>query len=331
MYREIFQLLVRDGRVKTAVVLDGPAAGERCIWKEGRFCPVDGKRSFAWDSCRETLQKAEETGILRIGETRIFVEIYSKNPKLVLLGGGHVSKPVAHMAAMLGFSVTVMDDREEFVNKERFPEAQELVLGDFSELSRKIPEYENSYYVVVTRGHAGDTVCARQILKRPYRYLGMIGSRTKVRITREKLLEEGFTPEALDTIHAPIGLPIGGETPEEIAVSIAAEMVQEKNRTRESYADEKIIEAINDGSHGVMMTIVRKEGSSPRGIGSKMLLDPTGKIYGSIGGGNAEYEALKFAAQVTASTVRTYRFIPGDSRSLGMICGGEIEVFFECI
>ncbi len=84
-----------------------------------------------------------------------------------------------HIASLLGFSVTVMDDRQEFITEERFPEAEERILGTFDTLSEKIPEYENSYYVAVTRGHAGDTVCARQILKRPYKYFGMIGSRTK--------------------------------------------------------------------------------------------------------------------------------------------------------
>lgn len=331
MYGEIFEALVRDGCVKTAAVLDGPSAGERCIWKEGRFCPMDEKGSFDWSSCQEMLLTVKETGIFKIGETRIFAEVYSRNPRLILLGGGHVSRPTVHLGAMLGFDVTVMDDREEFVKRERFPEAKELVLGDFSQLSQKLPEYENSYYVVVTRGHEGDTVCARQILKRPYRYFGMIGSRTKVHITRETLLKEGFSQRALDTIHAPIGLPIGGETPEEIAVSIAAEIIQEKNKTRESYADEALIRAVKEKRRGVMLTIVRKKGSSPRGIGSKMLLDASGKTWGTIGGGNAEYEALKYAAQLREAAVQTYRFVPGDSRSLGMICGGEAEVFFECI
>lgn len=94
------------------------------------------------------------------------------------------------MAKMLGFHVTVMDDREEFLTKERFPDADERILGSFDEFGEKIPVYENAYYVVVTRGHQGDTLCARQILKRPYTYFGMIGSRTKVKLTKEMLLSE---------------------------------------------------------------------------------------------------------------------------------------------
>ena len=108
--------------------------------------------------------------------------------------------------------------------------ADERIFGEFDTLSDRISPYENAYYVVVTRGHLGDSACARAILKRSFAYFGMIGSRTKVRITREKLLKEGFTEEQLDQIHAPIGLPIGGQMPAEIAVSIMAEIVQEKNR-----------------------------------------------------------------------------------------------------
>lgn len=331
MYREIFDLLVKDGRVKSAVVLTGESAGERCVWKGGRLCPIDTEGAFEWKSWERALSNARETGIMTVGEQKIFVELYSKNPRLILLGGGHVSKPVAQIASLLGFSVTVMDDRPEFITEERFPDADERILGSFEALSEKIPEYENSYYVVVTRGHAGDTVCARQILKRPYKYFGMIGSKTKVHITREKLLGEGFSSEILDTIHAPIGLPIGGGTPEEIAVSIAAEMVQEKNKSRESFADEKVLDAVRSGRHGVMMTIVRKDGSSPRGVGSKLFLDSEGMIYGSIGGGNVEYEALKFAGQAEKPCLVSYHFSPGDSRNLGMICGGNVDVFFECI
>lgn len=104
---------------------------------------------------------------------------------------------------MLGFHVTIMDDREDFVTKERFPEADELVYGDFKDLDQYIVPYENAYYVILTRGHLGDADCLRRLLKRPYEYLGMIGSKNKVRITRENLLKEGYSLEELDQVHAP--------------------------------------------------------------------------------------------------------------------------------
>ena len=174
MYKDIYRVLERTGRVKTAVILSGEMKGCRCMEKDGEW--ITGDRD--WNPFLEQMNETAETKIIKAGETEILVEIFSKSPRLIILGGGHVSCPTAKIGKMLGFHVTVMDDREEFLTRERFPEADLLIKGSFEELSEKIPVYENAYYVVVTRGHKGDTVCARQILRRPYVYFGMIGSRT---------------------------------------------------------------------------------------------------------------------------------------------------------
>ena len=197
-----------------------------------------------------------------MGDVDFFVEIYVKNPQLIIFGGGHVSQPVAKIGKMLGFHVT--------------------------------------------RGHLGDSACARQILRRPYTYLGMIGSKNKVKLTREKLLGEGFSEEQLNSIHAPIGLPIGGHMPAEIAVSIAAEIVQEKNRYDVSYIDGAVEDAVRKKENGIMITIISKSGSSPRGTGSKMFIDKDGNSYGSIGGGNVEFQALKYAPEAQHGEIRKY-------------------------
>lgn len=329
MYRKLYELLDKQGKVKRAVFLDG-------IYKGEGITGQDRAGDF-WNPYLEEIGKMEETKILDTDKGRIFVEVLEKNPHLVILGAGHVSCPVAHMAKMLGFHVTVMDDREEFLTKERFPEADARILGGFHELGEKIPVYENAYYVVVTRGHQGDALCARQILRRPYTYFGMIGSRTKVKLTREMLLSEGFEEKQLDSIHAPIGLPIGGETPEEIAVSIMAEIVQIKNRFKRVSNDERIEKAAAKGRHGTMLTIVRKSGSSPRGVGSKMFLDREGNLYGTIGGGSVEFQALCHAEKRNAANTEKLETIAynlsqkesADFENLGMICGGNVEVLFE--
>lgn len=329
MYRKLYELLDKQGKVKRAVFLDG-------IYKGEGITGQDRAGDF-WNPYLEEIGKMEETKILDTDKGRIFVEVLEKNPHLVILGAGHVSCPVAHMAKMLGFHVTVMDDREEFLTKERFPEADARILGGFHELGEKIPVYENAYYVVVTRGHQGDALCARQILRRPYTYFGMIGSRTKVKLTREMLLSEGFEEKQLDSIHAPIGLPIGGETPEEIAVSIMAEIVQIKNRFKRVSNDERIEKAAAEGRHGTMLTIVRKSGSSPRGVGSKMFLDREGNLYGTIGGGSVEFQALCHAEKRNAANTEKLETIAynlsqkesADLENLGMICGGNVEVLFE--
>lgn len=334
MYDRIYELLEQTGQVKSAVVLTGNGIGCRCLWSDGRCMSLMEQEPAGcvdWTPFAPMIDRAEETKVIEADGTEILVEIFKKNPRLILLGGGHVSRPTAHLGKMLGFHVTVMDDREEFVTEERFPDADERILGTFDELSAQIPPYENSWYVVMTRGHAGDTVCARQILARPYAYLGMIGSRTKVRLTREALLKEGFAEEQLNTIHAPIGIPIGGQLPEEIAVSIAAELVQEKNRNYTAFTDEEIAREVLRGTHGVMMTIVKKNGSSPRGTGSKMFLTGDGSLLGSIGGGSVEYEAMRHAAMVKRAEIQAYCLSAGEERNLGMICGGSVEVLFERI
>ena len=235
------------------------------------------------------------------------------------------------LGKMLGFHVTIMDDREDFVTSERFPDADRLIKGSYDKLSDKIPAYENAYYVIVTRGHLGDSACARQILRRPYTYLGMIGSKNKVKLTREKLLGEGFSEEQLNSIHAPIGLPIGGHMPAEIAVSIAAEIVQEKNRYDVSYIDGAVEDAVRKKENGIMITIISKSGSSPRGTGSKMFIDKDGNSYGSIGGGNVEFQALKYAPEAQHGEIRKYNLSNQGGANLGMICGGEVEVLYELL
>ena len=332
MYKKIYQILEETGKVKTAMALNGSHKGEKCLIKEDHCTAFDGGQAQEfWKEYEEQLAACQDTKVIRIDETDFFVEIYVKNPQLIILGGGHVSQPVAKIGKMLGFHITVMDDRTEFVTKERFPDADRLIEGTFDEISEKIPAYENAYYVIVTRGHLGDSASARQILKRPYAYLGMIGSRNKVRLTREKLLREGFTEEQLNTIHAPIGLPIGGQMPAEIAVSITAEIVQEKNKYNVSYVDEAVETAVREKGAGIMITIISKKGSSPRGTGSKMFLDREGRSHGSIGGGNVEFQALKYAPKAQHGEVKAYNLSNQGGANLGMICGGEVEVLYEII
>lgn len=332
MYKEIYQILEETGKVKTAMVLNGNHKGEKCLIKEEHCTAFDGGQAQEfWKEYEEQLVSCQDTKVIRIDETDFFVEIYVKNPQLIILGGGHVSQPVAKIGKMLGFHVTVMDDREEFVTKERFPDADRLIQGTYEEIPEKIPVYENAYYVIVTRGHLGDSASARQILKRPYVYLGMIGSRNKVKLTREKLLREGFTENQLNTIHAPIGLPIGGHMPAEIAVSITAEIVQEKNKYNVSYIDEAVEKAVWEKEKGVMITIISKRGSSPRGTGSKMFLDREGRSHGSIGGGNVEFQALKYAPKAQHGEIKSYNLSNQGGANLGMICGGEVEVLYEIL
>ncbi|MBI5894557.1 MAG: XdhC family protein, partial [Desulfobacterales bacterium] len=163
----------------------------------------------------------------------LFVEPIRKPKTLFLLGAGHVALPTAHMAALVGFRVVVLDDREAFANAERFSEAHAVrVLTDFEHPFEGLNVDRDSFIVIVTRGHLHDKTALAQALKTEAAYIGMIGSRRKRDQIFHRLRAEGFSEADLQRVHSPIGLDIGAETPEEIAVSIVAEMIEKKRSVK---------------------------------------------------------------------------------------------------
>lgn len=156
----------------------------------------------------------------------VFVEPVMADPVLYVFGGGHVSSQIVPLASQVGFKVVVIDDRPEFADKVRFPDAKEVHLLPFEGALERLHVDEASYLVIVTRGHIHDKTVLAQCLGTRAGYIGMIGSRRKKALICKKLLEEGFTQSDLDRVHAPIGLDIGAETPEEIGVSIVAELIK---------------------------------------------------------------------------------------------------------
>jgi xanthine dehydrogenase accessory factor len=158
---------------------------------------------------------------------KLFVEAYHPPPELIIVGAGHIAQPLSSITAMLGFNVTVIDDREEFVTRKRFPEADRLMEVDFISPFKDITVDQNSYIVLVTRGHKYDFECLRFLLRSQVEpsYIGMIGSRRRIRAAFIQLINDQLDPERIARIRAPLGLDIGSETPTEIAISVAAELV----------------------------------------------------------------------------------------------------------
>ena len=172
---------------------------------------------------REGLRRLELEG----DSIELYLELRRPIRDLIVVGAGHIAQPLSRMGAMLGFRVTVLDDRPDFATRERFPEAFRLVRADFSDPFAQVPIHERSYILLVTRGHKYDYECLIRALRMdpPPPYIGMIGSRRRVRATYVQLLDDGIDGAILERIHAPVGLDIGAETPEEIAVAVAAELV----------------------------------------------------------------------------------------------------------
>ena len=160
----------------------------------------------------------------------IMVEIVEAPVTLLIVGGGHIGLSLATIGEHVGFSVAVLDDRALFANAERFPMADRVMAGDFDEHLRDFPIGRNTYIVMVSRGHKQDETALRAVVMRGAGYVGMIGSKRRVSTVLRHLAEEGYPVEALERVYTPIGFDIGAETPEEIAVSIIAEIIAVRRR-----------------------------------------------------------------------------------------------------
>jgi xanthine dehydrogenase accessory factor len=159
----------------------------------------------------------------------VYIEPIEPSPELYVIGAGHVAFHLGRLAQEVGFRVHVVDDREKFANRERFPDATEVVVEDIPTWIGRSALPPHAYVVIVTRGHTNDLEALRALAPRDLRYLGLIGSRAKVARIYDALTADGMPADSLSRVHAPIGLDIGAVTPQEIAVSILAELIAVKH------------------------------------------------------------------------------------------------------
>lgn len=222
---------VQDALENALALLDAPGpswlvtAMDGSGWRMGTFDRTNGLRRL--EIPMERLKPLlGSRGMLAEGEPVLFAEPLARAGTVYLFGGGHVARELAHILAMTDFRVTVYDQREQAVTGEFFPEASALTCGPFPEALERVGEItEEDYVVIMTPGHQGDYEVLSQVLRTPAKYIGCIGSKRKIAVTRERLLADGFTEAEIGRVHAPIGLPIGGETPAEVAVSVAAQLI----------------------------------------------------------------------------------------------------------
>jgi len=239
--RQMLATVEEGGSAACLTVAHGPSAGKRLLLlrRVRGSDTVEGSLGTpALDAAAEALavealQHPRGThGLHELQAGGEVVEVYleARGPvqELVIVGAGHIAQPLSQVGALLGFNVTVIDDRPDFATQERFPQAHRLVRVDFSDPFGAVTIHPGSYVLLVTRGHRYDYECLIRILRMdpPPAYIGMIGSRRRVRATFVQLLEEGIARPRLDEIHAPVGLDIKAETPEEIAVAVAGELVK---------------------------------------------------------------------------------------------------------
>lgn len=332
---EAVKKIPQNSQVYAYTVTEGPAAGEKALIADENplFLSKDG--GFL-ASHVEALRKIPETGVFEVDGAEVFADRLSRGKKMVICGAGHVSLPVIRLAKMIGMRVTVLDDRPEFAENARNEGADEILAGPFGDTLRKIQGSTDTFFVIVTRGHQFDRVCLREILKKPHAYIGMMGSRRRVVMAKQDMISEGFAPELVGSVHAPIGLEIGSETPEEIAVSILAEVIQVKNQKKTDAFPEDILEAIlqEDSRRKVLATIIQRSGSAPREVGTRMLVYADGTIVGTIGGGLFEYRTIQRAAEMLREEKPKPQVFHSDldaseAAREGEVCGGMLDVYLE--
>jgi xanthine dehydrogenase accessory factor len=168
---------------------------------------------------------------IALGDTQVIMNLIKKLQTLYCFGAGHVAIPTAHIAALAGFRVVILDDRAEFANTERFPDAEQiLVINSYKAAFKGLEIGKDSFIVIMTRGHQYDQMVLEQALKTPAHYIGMISSRKKRDTIYQELLTKGIQKQELERVHSPVGIDIGSETPEEIAVSIVAQLIKERSK-----------------------------------------------------------------------------------------------------
>lgn len=264
----------------------------------------------------------------------------SGQKKLVICGAGHLSIPIIKIGSMANFSVTVVEDRYSFANQAILAGADRVICEPFDGGLEKIDDDKNTFFVIVTRGHRYDQQCLEVIVKKENAYIGMIGSKTRVKKVLEQLVEKGIEVNTLEKVHTPIGLNIKAETPVEIAISILAEIIEVKNCKKEStgYSKELLdhLKVIKEKKcQSVLATIVSRKGSSPRQVGTKMLISTDGTIE-TIGGGCVEAEIKMKAIDMLIENrskpeLHKVDMTGWQAEDEGMVCGGVIEIFLEVI
>lgn len=257
------------------------------------------------------------------------IETIKPEPQLVIFGAGHISKAISDIAHIMAMRTTVLDEREKMLSEERFPHSERILMPYKRMFSTHFPFFR-PYFIILTHGHAHDKDALRYCLSQSFSYIGMIGSKGKVISTLDELALEGIERQLLSSVHAPIGIKIGAQSPEEIAISIIAEVIgcYRKDKNMVNISPEYLMKA--SGKRGISVRIIEKKGSAPRQVGSEMLVMETG-VYGTIGGGAIEKNAIETAQSLlkddSVFEIRSHRL--SSAGDLGMICGGDVTLLYQ--
>lgn len=319
--RDFFKKLqgLRAGaKNEVLTILDGPLRGAKALRSDGKL---------VWQSAVGGIRQ-------EIDQSAIFVDRIFEERKLVICGAGTVSLALIPLAHMLDFHISVLEDRRDFAKDARVAGADRVICADFAEALKQVAGDDNTYFVVMTREHQYDALCLQVIMQKESAYVGVMGSRRRTELLRQKLLEQGISQATVDRLHAPIGLAIGAETEMEIAVSVMAEIIKASNY-KNSFPAKLCAAALKAKQPFVLATIISRQGSAPRDIGTKMLIFAD-TIVASIGGGTLEARIIKRGRKMLADKevkdVWEKVDLTGAHQEAGyMLCGGMVDVLLEYV
>lgn len=316
---------------------------QKAVFTEEEMKPHHFSSSMLYEEICNSLEDGK-LHLVDMGQNNtILIEPFFPKPRLLVFGGGHIAKPLSEFASRIGFSVTVIDDRPFFANTGRFPAADRVICSRFEDSFTMIDFRKSDFVVIVTRGHRHDGKVLREMLKHELSYVGMIGSKRRVKAMHEELLQEGFSMDKLAFVNAPIGLDISAVTPDEIAISITAQLISYKNKNSVDRFGKEFVYPEFDNEVAAelaspsrepkaLITILSSKGSVPRKASAKMAATTDGRTFGSIGGGCSEAEVLTKAKDLMLQPgffIKQVDMTGEAAESEGMVCGGTMKVLIE--
>jgi len=292
-----------------------------------------------WDSIIKYIPDDKKSKIVSFEGGKAYIEFLRKSYNIVVCGAGHISISIIKMCKLLDLPVTVIDDRLKFTNDAINAGADKVICDSFEKALDTIKGDKSTFFIIVTRGHRYDQECLEKIINKENAYIGMIGSKVRVKRVLDYLADKDIPIEKLSKVHTPIGLKIGAETPAEIAVAIMAEIIEVKNKeTGFSTYSEELLDGILGEKYNkipkAMVTIVSRKGSTPREVGTKMVVLKDGTMLGTIGGGCVEANIMQKAFTAIDNDVCQLIQVDMTGREAeedGMVCGGIVELFVEPI
>ncbi|MBP1927428.1 xanthine dehydrogenase accessory factor [Sedimentibacter acidaminivorans] len=319
-------------------IISGENIGDKILLSEGKIV-FSNSNTVDWDNIISFIPTNNKSQVLTINGNKVYFEFIRQSYNVVVCGAGHISMAIIKMCKILDLNVTVIDDRLNFANDAIRAGANNVICEPFEKALDNIYGDNGTFFIIVTRGHRYDQTCLEKIINKENAYIGMIGSKVRVRKVLDYLEEKGIQQVKLNNIYTPIGLKIGAETPAEIAVAIMAEIIEVKNKEigSSTYSDELLTALFSENYYNIpkaIVTIVSRKGSAPREIGTKMAVLKDGTMIGTIGGGCVESSIRQSAFSCIDN--QKCKLIQVDmtgreAEDEGMVCGGIVEIFIDQI